>query len=321
MSAPVPLPAGAADAAPAAPAQAAALAEVPFHPKPRLRVPWRMLVVLLSVLAGLALAAVGALARMGHAVTIAGVPLSGRGMDVLALAFLVAAGPYAFMVWWERRRLVALDARLPDFLTDLASLHKAGLTLHESLVTAAKGDYGPLTPEVRVAADQVRWNVPVLTVLENLQKRLGTPASDRTLAVVLEAGRTGGNVPEVLEIAAGNARTIVALRDQRVRTMGLYTIITYVASAIFIGVALALQGVFVPKMVEAFGKVGGGGGVGLAGTVPSLAEFRDLFYAAALVQAIGNGMVGGIMSDGSATAGMRHSVIMVLLCFLGFLAY
>ena len=307
-------------AAPLAAPAADAFAEVPFHPKPRLHVPWTWVVVVLSVLGGIALGAVGLLSRLERLDSFAGVPIAGRGMDVLAIAFVVAAGPYAMIAWWQRRRLVALDARLPDFLTDLASLHKAGLTLHESIVTAAKGEYGPLTSEVRIAADQVRWNVPVLTVLDNLQKRLGTPASERTLAVVLEAGRTGGNVPEVLEIAAGNARLIVALREQRARNMGLYTIITYVASVIFIGVALALQGIFVPKMVEAFSNVAGGG-MALASSVPSLQQFRDLFYAAALVQAVGNGMVGGIMSDGSAAAGLRHSVFMVLLCFLGFLAY
>lgn len=296
------------------------LAEVPFHPPARLRIRWSTVLVVLSALAGAALLAAGFALRLGRLDGLGGVPLAGRGMDVMALGFLVGAAPYAARVWWERRRLAALDARLPDFLTDLASLHKAGLTLHESVVTAAKGDYGPLTKDVRIAADQVRWNVPVLTVLENLQRRLGTPASERTLAVVLEAGRTGGNVPEVLEIAAGNARMIIALREQRARSMGLYTIITYVASVIFIGVALALQGIFVPKMVQAFSNVQGGG-MALATSVPSLQEFRDLFYAAAFVQAVGNGLVGGIMSDGSALAGLRHSVIMVLLCFLGFLAY
>ena len=296
-------------------------AEVPFHPRPRLRVRWSWVGIGLTVLAGLALTVVGLRARLGRLDALASLPIGGRGMDILALGFVVGAGPYSLYTWWERRRLVALDTRLPDFLTDLASLHKAGLTLHESVITASKGDYGPLTEEVRVAADQVRWNVPVLTALDNLKRRIGTPTSERTLAVVLEAGRTGGNVPEVLEIAAGNARTIIALREQRARNMGMYTIITYVASVIFIGVALALQGIFVPKMVQAFSTVGGGGGLALASSVPTLQEFRDLFYAAAFVQALGNGLVGGVMSDGSAVAGLRHSVFMVLLCFLGFLAF
>ena len=313
--APSALPAAAASGTVTAPASAAV---VPFHPKPRLEVPWPQVAVACAVAAGLAVAAVGGLLLAGRAPPALAGPLAGRGIDLLAVAFLVAATPSAYLLWRERARRLALDARLPDLLSDLASLHKAGLTLHESLLTAAKGDYGPLTPDVRQAADQVRWNVPVLTVLHNLQRRIRTPVSERTLAVVLEAGRTGGNVAEVLETAAANGRALLALREQRARSMGLYTIITYVASIIFIGVALSLQAVFVPRMIEAFGNAAGPG-LGLSSGIPTAEEFRNLFYAAALVQSVGNGLVGGIMSDGTVAGGLRHSVAMVTLCFAGFL--
>jgi flagellar protein FlaJ len=241
-----------------------------------------------------------------------------RGLDLLALAFLVGVGPYAITTELERMRRDSLDARLPDFLTDLASLHKAGLTLRDSLVTAANGNYGRLTADVRMAADQARWNIPVLTALGNLRDRIGTPIAQRTLTVVLEAGRTGGNVPEVLEIAAGNARTFVALREQRKRTMGIYTIITYVASFVFIGVAIALQGIFVPRMIGAFSTTAGAG-LQLAAKLPTAEAFRALFYTAALVQALGNGIVGGIMGEGRAGAGLKHAWAMVAMVFAGFL--
>ena len=313
MSAPPSLaPAVAPGRAPApAPAPAAAPA-VAFRPRRRLRVDWALVSVAASVAAGVGIALVGALALLGGA---PGVPAT-RGMDLLAAAFLVGSGPYAFVSWRRRRRLLALDARLPDLLTDLASLHKAGLTLRESLVTASRGDYGQLTPLVRQAADQARWNVPVLAALDNLRRAIGTPMAERSLVVVLEAGRTGGNVPEVLEIAAGNARSFVGLRDQRARQMGMYTIITYVASVIFIGVCIALESVFVPKMIQAF--QGAMGGLGLA-RLPDAGAFRTLFYTAALVQAIGNGLVAGVIGEGRVAAGLKHAWTMTLLVLVGFL--
>ncbi|HVM44750.1 MAG TPA: type II secretion system F family protein [Candidatus Thermoplasmatota archaeon] len=290
---------------------------VEFRPSKPFRIPWGDVTVWLSGAIGLfiGVCAVLVLAHRGPG-PLAPLPAS-RGMDLLALGFLVGVGPVAFRNWAHRRRLWKLDERLPDFLSDLAALHKAGLTLPAALVTASKGDYGPLSPEVRMAADQVRWNIPVLTAVDNLRARLGTPIADRTLTVVLEAGRTGGNLPEVMDIAAKNARTFVQLREQRVRELGLYTIIIYVASAVFIGVALALQEVFVPKMLEAFGS-GAGGGLGLASKLPTADEFRGLFYSAALVQAFGNGLVGGLMSEGRSLAGLRHAWFIVLLTALGF---
>lgn len=300
-------------------AVAAATEEVAYRPQKPFRIPWGSIGVWIAIAIGASIALAAALVLAGRGPgALAALPPS-RGMDLLSIAFLVGVGPAAFRHWAARRRLLKLDERLPDFLTDLAALHKAGLTLPESLVTAAKGDYGPLSPEVRMAADQVRWNIPVLTALDGLRQRVGTPIADRTLTVILEAGRTGGNLPEVMEIAASNARNFVQLRETRTRQMGLYTIIIYVASLVFIGVALALQGIFVPKMIAAFGQ-GAGAGLGLSGGLPTSDEFRGLFYGAALVQALGNGLVGGLMAEGKSLAGLRHAWYIVFLTALGFAA-
>lgn len=286
-----------------------------FRPAPVVRVPWARLVV------GGALA-LGAAAMLAGVAIAAGLWRPGvdasRGLDLFALGFLAGVGPYALAVEVARRRRLALDARLPDFLMDLASLHKAGLTLRDSLLTAAEGDYGRLTRDVRVAADQARWNLPVLTALDNLRRRVGTPIATRTLTVVIEAGHSGGNVPEVLEIAASNARAFVDLREHRRRSMGVYTIITYVASLVFVGVALALDGIFVPRMIGAF-STGASGALSLARSLPSGDDFRLLFYVSALVQAIGNGLVGGVMAEGRVLAGLKHAWAMVAMCFVGFL--
>lgn len=295
-----------------------AVPDLAFAPTKRVKPDWTQVGIVTSMALGVAIAGAGALLLAGRIDGLFGWPLPAwRGIDLIAAAFLVGTGPYAFHQMVRRNRLLARDKRLPDFLTDLASLHKAGLTLQDSLLTASQGSYGPLDGPIRKAADQVRWNIPILTALENLKREIGTPIAERTLTVVLEAGRTGGNVPEVLEIAGANCRTIVNLRDQRARSMGLYTIITYVASVIFIAVCLALQGIFVPRMIGAFSQVSGSS-LGLK-PLPTAEAFRSLFYTAALVQAVGNGMVGGIMSEGNVRAGLKHGWTMVALTFVGFL--
>lgn len=283
----------------------------PFAPTRPLRVPWADIGSWIAGSIGVLIAIAGALVLAHRGPWILADLDRSRGLDILAIAFVIGVGPVAFRSSAGRRRRLKLDERLPDFLTDLAALHKAGLTLPESLLTTAEGDYGPLTSEIRMAADQVRWNIPVLIALENLKQRLATPIAMRTLTVILEAGRTGGNLPEVMEVAARNSRTVLQLRQTRARQMGLYTIIIYVASLVFIGVTLSLQGIFVPKMAPAFGA-GGASGLGLAGSLPTADEFRTLFYTSALVQAIGNGLVGGLMTGGRSLSGLRHAWILVI---------
>jgi flagellar protein FlaJ len=241
-----------------------------------------------------------------------------HSVDLFVLAFLVAAGAPSIHWHLARKRRLDMENRLPDFLNDLAALHKAGLTLPESLKNAATGNYGPLTKHVRWAADQIRWNLPILTVMENLRDRIGTPIAQRSLTVVIEAGRSGGNVPEVLEATALNTRSFVNMRETRRRAMSMYTIIVYVASFVFIGVALALQAIFVPRLIEAFANTGAGGSSLGFQALPPADSFRSLFYVGAVVQSIGNGLVAGVMSDGRLVGGLRHACTMTALVFLGF---
>lgn len=291
-----------------------------FAPNKRFRIGWQRVMLAATMALGALTAALGAAVLAGFVSAWGGIVLRPtHGIDIVVVGYLVATGPWAFVEWRRSVRIQRIDERLPDFLTDVASLHKAGLTLQDSLLSAAEGNYGPLNQEIRMTADHVRWNVPILLALENLMHRIGTPMAQRTMTVVLEAGHSGGNVPEVLEIAAGNARAFIALRDERKRSMGIYTIITYVASLVFVGVVLALQGVFVPKMVSAFGNVGQGGAAVGFSVLPSPDSFRNLFYASAVVQSVGNGLVGGVMTDGHPLTGLRHGWIMVAFCFVGFL--
>ncbi|HEX2022622.1 MAG TPA: type II secretion system F family protein [Candidatus Thermoplasmatota archaeon] len=288
---------------------------VAFRPAPPPRVTAREAALWGAVGLGALLALGGLALALG---ALPGTLPARRGLDVLAVGFLVAAAPVAFAVERRRRRQLRMDARLPDFLADLASLHKAGLTLRDALLACAGSDYGALSRPVREAADQARWNLPVLTALDNLNRRVGTPIAERSFTVVTEAARTGGDVPGVLEIAAENARAFVELRELRGRSMGVYTLITYVASLVFVGVALALQGIFLPRMLAAFDG-GAAGALSVGGDLPSADAFRALFFAAALVQAVGNGLVGGVMGEGRVSAGLKHACAMVAMALAGFL--
>lgn len=242
-------------------------------------------------------------------------------VDFLGLAFIAFAAPYGWLEWRETRRVSEIEERMPDFLSDLASLHKAGLTLMEAIRVASTGNYGALTPDVRHAAAQIQWGVPVLEALALLRDRLGTPMVNRTLTVVIEAGHAGGNVKEVLMIAAGIARQLAIMRRQRKQEMTLYLLIVYVASAVFLFVVLALQGVFIPRMVEAVRGVGAGGAVLGLGGIPSAEAFRGLYVTTAVVSSIGNGFVAGMMSDGRYEAGVKHAAIMVAFALLAFLMF
>jgi flagellar protein FlaJ len=249
-----------------------------------------------------------------------GIPTT-RWLDFLTFALLVFIGPYGFYAAARRGRVKRLEERFPDFLRDLAANRKAGLTLPAAVKIASKGEYGALTPEIVRMADQLSWNVAFDEALERFGERAKTPLIQRAVALILEASRTGGNVTDVLLAAARDAREIKNLETERATSMLLYTAIIYIAFLVFLGIAGTLYGTFVPQIAAATAGVGGGSSSQVAGLSVgkiSVDEYRTFYFVATLVQAVGNGVVAGVMESGRAVMGLRHSFIMVLFTYVTF---
>ena len=245
-----------------------------------------------------------------------------RWIDVLSIGLLIGLGPYGFYRARRQTRIRKLEERFPDFLRDVAASHRGGLTLTASVQIASKGEYGELTPEIRKMADQLSWNVPFNEALEQLKERVETPLIERAITLIIEASRSGGSTTDVLLAAARDAREIKNLENERRQTMGLYSVIIYITFGVFLVVAAVLYGQLVPEIIKASEAASAanveGASVGINLRTPSRQEYRAFYFLSALVQGVGNGLVGGLFSSGKVLAGLRHAFLMVLITYITF---
>lgn len=249
-----------------------------------------------------------------------------RWVELFSLGLLAGVGPYGFYYSRRAKRIRALEERFPDFLRDLAASRKAGLTLENGVRIAARGEYGALTPDIQKMADQLSWNVPFEEALTRFRDRVGTPLVMRACSLINEAGRSGGNVTDVLEAAAIDAREIKSLENERRLTMSLYTVVVYIAFFVFLAVAAVLYGQFVPevlKTTQAVSTQQGAPGAGLRFGAEGLglADYRTFFFLASIMQGLGNGILAGQMESGKPLFGLRHSFVMVLVTLLLFAVF
>lgn len=247
-------------------------------------------------------------------------------IHLLCLGILMAIGPYGFYQGREHRRIRLLEERFPDFLRDIASSHKGGITLSQAAVIASRGEYGPLGREVQKMADQLKWNVSFNEALQRFSDRVQTPLVQRAVSLILQANKSGGATTEVLLAAARDAREIKTLENERMLSMSLYTVVIYVTFFVFLGVAAIMYSQFIPHLVAssqaAAAQAGTLGGAEIAGIGSSselrLEDFQLFYFLAALVQGLGDGIVAGMMGQGKAVLGLRHSFFMVLLAYVTF---
>ena len=244
-----------------------------------------------------------------------------RWLDLLVFAILSAVGPYGIYYARQRKRIRMLEERFPDFLRDIAASRKAGLTLEASVTIAARGEYGALSPDIQKMADQLSWNVTFEEALQRFSDRVNTPLVERAVSLIIEAGRSGGQVTDVLEAAARDARELKNLENERRLTMTLYTAIVYIAFFVFLGVAAVLYGTFIPEVLKASQAalstgVSGFGGVSFS--TLTLSDYRTFYFVAAIVQSVGNGMIAGMMENSDPLAGLRHSAVMLIISYVIF---
>lgn len=234
-----------------------------------------------------------------------------------ASALLLACAPMAYFDYVRARQERAVEERFPDFLRDLNESHASGMTMAQAIRVAARGDYGKLNPEIRRMAHQISWGTSFGDALNMFSERLGTPLVVRAVALINKATQAGGNVKDVLSAAARDAREIEALESDRRGGMALYVIVIYVAFAVFLGVVGALQGMLVPSLLSSTSGVPGGeiGGLAVGGRLV-YDDFRFIYFGIGLVQALGSGIVAGVMSEGSIETGLKHSSILVALTIL-----
>jgi flagellar protein FlaJ len=241
----------------------------------------------------------------------------GGFIDFFVFALLSGTGVYGMYQSLHARRISKIDSIFPDFIRDLAESRRAGMTFTKAILFASKGQYGILTPEIQKISQQVSWGGSVSDALLAFSQRVNTKSIQRTITLIIEASVSGGNVADVLDVAAKDAREIKMLEAERKTNMMSYVVVIYVGMFVFLAIVLILLTSFIPAMVGGKGAQGMQGIMG-GGSVASQVEINGVFYLACLVQSFGSALVAGVFEDGRLSSSVKHIFIMVFSTWLLF---
>ncbi len=238
-------------------------------------------------------------------------------VDFFVFAMLSGTGVYGMYQSLHARRISKIDSIFPNFVRDLAESRRAGMTFTKAILFASKGDYGILTPEIKKISQQVSWGGSVSDALLAFSQRVNTKSIRRTITLIIEASNSGGNVADVLDVAAKDAREIKMLEAERRTNMASYVVVIYVGMFVFLAIVLILCTSFIPAMVGGEGAQGMQGVMG-GGSIASQEEITAVFYLACIIQSFGSALVAGVFEDGRFTSSVKHIFIMVFSTWLMF---
>ena len=240
----------------------------------------------------------------------------GTPLDFIVFAIFLGTGTYGVYEFIRLRRVRKIDERFPDFVRDLAEARRAGMTFTKAIMYASRGNYGGLTAEIKKISQQISWGSSVEDALSSFAKRVHTKLIRRTVSLIIEASRSGGNVADVLDAASRDAREIRLLESERRGTMMSYVAVIYVGMGVFLMIIYILCNSFIPAMT-------GQGSQGLATAMGSSAKITKatiipVFFYATFFQSMGMGVVTGVFEEGNVISGIKHVFIMCLVTWIVF---
>jgi flagellar protein FlaJ len=227
--------------------------------------------------------------------------------DYVFFGLLAVISPIALVNYLDYRWRKAVDEHLPDLFRSIVQAQEIGMTLPKALEEAAERDYGPLTPELKKMTVQISWGASFEEALLAFGRRVGTVLTQRTVPMIIEASRSGGSVEKVFDPMGKFVQTTILLEKERKTQTRPYIAIIYVALFVFLFTIVILFKTFFTD-VE---------GVALfAVPTSSPADLKRIFLHLTLVQGFFSGLVAGKMGEGSISAGLKHSLVMMLLGYV-----
>src|SRR6266851_6502673 len=244
-------------------------------------------------------------------------------LDRFALfAGILALVPPAIMYFMDSRRRDAIDNNIPHLIRDIADAGRSGMTLTRAIEISAERDYGPLTKEIQKLMAKVSFRVPLEKALQFFADRTGTMLSRRTAMLVSEANKSGGDIQESMESIAKHIQEIQYLERKRRATLRPFIGVMYISFAVFLVTVYLLISSFFKQLANTtFGGSSSVGGVGFNFISLPLPKITAVFLYMAMIEALFAGLVGGKMATGYLKDGLKHAILLMMICFVTFVFF
>ncbi|MDR0900437.1 MAG: type II secretion system F family protein [Methanobrevibacter sp.] len=172
---------------------------------------------------------------------------------IIAIIMGIAIPPgilIAYIIIKAEKRADEIERASPDFLRQLSSMLRVGLSFENALSDLSKYGSGPLYDEIRRAVIEIKIGRDFDETIMAMVHRLKSKNLERTFKIILEARKSGGSLADIIDDVSQDLRAIIALKRER-RSSVMMAIMFLVISAIIAApFALGMIGIYSSFMSE-----------------------------------------------------------------------
>jgi len=151
----------------------------------------------------------------------------------LPLVFLGFAGSiYYWLNTVAEGRGKFVEKILPDVLQLISSNMKSGLTTERALLASARPEFGAFSDELKLASGKVLSGERIESALTDITIRIKSPVLERTMWLVVQGIKSGGEVADLLTQLADDLREENALKEETKAEISMYIMLIFFGAAI-----------------------------------------------------------------------------------------
>ncbi len=222
---------------------------------------------------------------------------------------LIAFVPPILVFYIGYKTKKEIEQQFMMFIKDFTESINSGMTLPLALEHSQDKDYGPLSPHIKKLGAQVNWGIPFQKALAVFAKNLQSLPIKRAVKTIIETYKVGGKISDTLNAVGKCLITIDKIKKERATSVHSQIITSYLIYFVFIFILIILQAFLIPSLVTE-----DGGLTGVIGTeTPARELYTQSFIYFIIIQGFFAGLATGKMAEGSLVAGLKHSVLLIVI--------
>ena len=220
------------------------------------------------------------------------------------LAFFIPTISFILILFMKiERRASEIENSIPDFLRQLSSMLRVGLSLENALIDMSDHGNGPLYDELRRVVVEIRMGKSLDESFGNMAIRLNSKDLDRSFKIILNAHKSGGSLADIILDVSEDLRAMLLLKRERRASVMMSIMFLVIASTIAAPFALGMVGVYSSFMIN----------LGKGGAICELAPLAAEIYL--IIHSICAGFLIALIMYGELRKGIRYSIPITTCAF------
>ncbi len=244
-------------------------------------------------------------------------------LAVLLTVALVGLITYVCLALLAGSRKRRVEEVLPDFLSLSAANVRAGMTIDQAMWYAAKPEFGILSQEISIVSKKAFGGVPFNQAIDYLSERFNSKSIRRAVALIKQGLASGGQIADILERTAEDARQMQILQKEIAASLLMYVIFIVFAGALGTPFLFAVSAKLVGIMETALSNVPqydptlaaqAQSTIRVTPTKPLItsADFFLFTILTAIMTAVFSALIIGVISKGSKKDGVPYIPFLLL---------